>query len=380
MNKLLTMVVTVLTVIAAVPIVFADTPTVGTGINVGMGTEQFVPRVFMFPERFITHNNADGGYVLVERVENYAFEGEQIHWLTLVWDKNGDDKLADVYVTLSDYGQQPGDGLIEANCDEMNLESIDDWFNALDFFWQGQICPQGGCDLYSAFNVKELEEDVPWNAETMNVYLCTLTVETPNSMYGEYFVTVEAIDLNGDMGTFDENEYWFFNPVLSVSVVGDVDFGMVRPGANAYSDTLLVQNNADPGSGVLLNMYISGTDFYDPANSGAKCPTSNILDLGYFSYFATNGNYETGHDPTRVNGAGGFDEGYYWIPYETGNEFDRQEIIEGEGIITLGGMVYEAGNVLTPGAEIALTFRLYLPEPCNGDFTDGQIFFWGEAI
>ncbi len=41
---------------------------------------------------------------------------------------------------------------------------------------------------------------------------------------------------------------------------------------------------------------------------------------------------------------------------------------------------YYLGNVLSPGAEIALTFRLALPEPCNGDFDSGSIFFWGEAI
>ena len=29
---------------------------------------------------------------------------------------------------------------------------------------------------------------------------------------------------------------------------------------------------------------------------------------------------------------------------------------------------------------MAVTFRLALPEPCNGDFDTGQLFFWGEAI
>ena len=29
---------------------------------------------------------------------------------------------------------------------------------------------------------------------------------------------------------------------------------------------------------------------------------------------------------------------------------------------------------------MALTFRLDLPEPCNGDFDTGSIYFWGEAI
>jgi len=29
---------------------------------------------------------------------------------------------------------------------------------------------------------------------------------------------------------------------------------------------------------------------------------------------------------------------------------------------------------------MAITFRLFLPEPCNGDFDTGNIYFWGEAI
>ena len=29
---------------------------------------------------------------------------------------------------------------------------------------------------------------------------------------------------------------------------------------------------------------------------------------------------------------------------------------------------------------MALTFRLDLPSPCSGDYTDGSIFFWGEAV
>jgi len=41
---------------------------------------------------------------------------------------------------------------------------------------------------------------------------------------------------------------------------------------------------------------------------------------------------------------------------------------------------YSAGNVLSPGSEMAITFRLDLPEPCNGDFDAGAIYFWAEAV
>ena len=43
-------------------------------------------------------------------------------------------------------------------------------------------------------------------------------------------------------------------------------------------------------------------------------------------------------------------------------------------------IVSSIGNELTPGSDMALTFKLNLPEPCNGDFNTGQIYFWGEAV
>ncbi len=343
-----------------------DGPVLGIGVK--METEDFAPLVWMSPERRILHNRADGGTELVERVENYAFEGEQIVWDVIVLDKNGADKIKDVYITISGSGQQAGDGSIEANCNREGLGRGED---------------------ISEYNARILEERITtFNPDTMAHYKCIFTVEPYDSMYGEYFVTVEAEDVDGNLGTFDENEYWFLNPVIALEVVGSLDFGTVRPGSNSYSDTLLIRNDADAGSGVLLNMFISGTDFYDPDSSGAKCPTSNILSLQNLAYFATNGNYATGAKTGRM--PPGETEGYYWIPYENGNEdgpfpgddniYGRQPIIEGPAIVELGGKKYYAGNVLSPGAELAITFRLSLPEPCNGDFSDGQIYFWGEAI
>jgi len=243
------------------------------------------------------------------------------------------------------------------------------------------FCLHGGIPVSPRFcNARIGEEELEdFNSGTMGWYTCTFTVETPDSMHGEYFITAEAEDNSGLLGTTDENEYWFLNPEIAIVVDGSIGFGTVRPGTNAYSGTVTVQNDAEQGSGVLLNMFISGTDFYDPDSSGAKCPTSNVLSLSNFAYYATNDNYHTLQGHSRENLAGG-SEGYYKIPYETGNKGDRLPIIEGAGTLILGGKEYEAGNVLSPGAEIALTFRLALPEPCNGDFTDGQIYFWGEAI
>ena len=129
-------------------------------------------------------------------------------------------------------------------------------------------------------------------------------------------------------------------------------------------------------------MYIAGTDFYDPTHSGTMCPTSNVLRLSNFRYYASNGAYNTCSYPQVV--AGWRDaQCYVGIPYymdgagEPGNH-NYQRIID--GTILLGGE-YPTGDVLSPGADMSLNFKLSLPEPCNGGpFTVGQIKFFGEAI
>jgi hypothetical protein len=205
-----------------------------------------------------------------------------------------------------------------------------------------------------------------------------LTVETSESMYGEAFVTVEAEDLSGLIGTMDEDEYWFLNPSISLGISGEVTFDLLRPGTSEYSNPVVLSNQADTGSGVLLDMFVSGTNFYDSSSSGAKCPNTNQLSLKKFSYYATNGAYST-HQDAEV-GRTCDEEGYcsinYGIGFNNPNVFyNRNEIIQAqqEG-------VYWVGNILSPGADMSLVFRVDVPEPCNGNFDSGDIYFWGEAI
>jgi len=108
-------------------------------------------------------------------------------------------------------------------------------------------------------------------------------------------------------------------------------------------------------------MYISGTDFYDSTSSGAMCLDTNQLALSAFSYDVVNGEFMS----------------------------DDMSILPGNTIAQAGRMMDHAifgtttpdfRNFLAPGAEMAITFQLDLPEPCNGDFDTGSIFFWGEAI
>ena len=380
MKNLYTILVLSLLVVSIIPAAFATS--IGSGIGVDIITEDFEPIVWMCDNRIVVDDDVQWGRVskgdqgMMERMNNYAFEGERVSWNVLVMDKNGVEKIQDVFATI---GPTQGIGNdIEVNCQRTT----------------------GSQEIPSSCNARILEEQIStFNSDTMEYYTCTLTVETAESMEGEYWVTVEAMDMDGLSGTMDENEYWFLNPMIALSIDGDLLFEDVRAGTSSYSDTLLIGNDAEPSSGVMLDMFISGTDFYDSMSSGAMCPTTNQLGLDRFAYFATNGAYSTANDaetdstdPKPIN-EGIYDvstnrdrdaEGY--VNIQRGDHFDRSMYYEAEIIQSgfqqegPGPAGYYRGNLLAPGAEMALTFRLDLPEPCNGDFDTGDIYFWGEAI
>ena len=358
MKKLLAILVAVL----ALPMAFAVS--IGGGVTPVIGTENFAPLIWLCDSRVVYDDYTEPGRFsggdeeLLERINNYAFEGESISWEVLVMDKNGIQKIEDVYGTV--------DGDIEVNCVE------DAGFSSI---------------VEDSCNARILEEDLTGeqiDVHTQRYYTCTLTVETSGSMYGEKWVDIEVTDLDGEVGTIDENEYWFLNPAILLAIEGDLTFENVRPGTDTYSSTLLLGNNADEGSGVMLDMFITGTDFYDSTPSGAACPTSNELELENFRYYVVNGAYSS-VDDANVDSAGSVlrdtdAEGYTNIEYGIGfNDpspfYDDAEILQAQGVGP-----YWTANLLAPGAEMAITFKLSLPEPCNGDFDTGAIYFWGEAI
>jgi hypothetical protein len=379
MRKLFSILTMALLVLSIMPAVFAVS--VGSGVTPDIQTEDFAPLVWMCDNRVVYDDATEPGRIsgdgktLVERINNYAFEGEQIQWKILVMDKNGVNKVEDVFATI---GSSQGAGNdIEVNCHPIGNHNS----------WGGRSWDMKEID--PSCNARIQEEILKdFNSNIMEYYECVFTVETPDSMYGEYWITVEARDLDGLSGTMAENEYWFLNPVIALKIDGDMAFEDVRPGASAYSSTMLVGNDADDSSGVMLDMFISGTDFYDSSSSGAQCPTTNQLALSNFRYFATNGAYSTiGDDQVgRQNGATSQPkrnkdvEGYVNMGYGIGFNnpapfYDGFEILQDQKV----GPYYTA-NLLAPGAEMSVTFRLDLPEPCNGDFDTGSIYFWGEAI
>ena len=353
-QKIIAAMMTLLLVIGLTPVFAVD---VGTGVGIDIETEDFAPTVYIDSDTRLlvddntpTGRNAPGVDLAGVRVNNYAFEGEKVSWTVLVHDRNGIETLtSNPAVTV---GPTQGEGNdVEALCDV-------------------GVQLAGGAAL-TEFGVRDGPDALTFNLDTMRIYACILTVESPASMDGEFWVTAEATDSSGLMGTSSQNEFWWFNPVIALDIDGALDFGTVRPGATSYSSTLTVGNGASPGSGVLLDMFISGTDFTDPVSSAAKCPTTNELDLGNFGYLATNGAHSS------FTGAADA-EGYRPIPNGV-RITEADQVMTGDDYLA-SAIDLASGNVLSPGAEMSVTLRLGLPNPCNGDFTDGSIFFWGEAV
>ena len=350
MKKIISLLTMAILVFSVVPVMAAH---IGTGIGVDIETEDFAPMVWSCGDRIVDDDDLQPSLYsddnLRYRSANYAFEGESISWTVLVLDKNGINKIEDVFATIGDVQGEGND--IEVNCvlDAIGPENLPN--EEL-----GGVC--GATIGEEDVNSSNFEN---WD-QIAGLYTCTLTVETPDSMDEEYWVTVEAVDLDGLSGTMAENEYWFFNPEIALSIDGDLVFEEVRPGTVTSSETLLIGNDAEDGSGVRLDMFISGSHFYDSSSSGAMCPSTNELNLDAFSYYALNG------------------------PHESNNNMEipaGDQITESRRI--MDGVAYSEGNLnyknlLSPGAEMSITFKLDLPEPCNGDFDTGSIYFWGEAV
>ncbi len=384
MKKLYSVLIVASLLLAIMPMVMAVS--VGSGITPNIEVEKFPPLVWMCDNRIVYDDATEPGRFsqdnkeLLERINNYAFEGEQIQWTVLVMDKNKIDQNIDVFATIGDSQGEGND--IEVNCVRIGCNS----------------------SLMPSCNARIQEERITvCDEDVMDMFQCTFTVETPESMYGQYWITVEATDGDGMSGTMAENEYWFLNPVIALSIDGDMEFTEVRPGTDSYSSTMLVGNDADDSSGVMLDMFISGTDFYDSSSAGTRCLAAdgsgvmtNQLQLAAFRYFVTNGAYSSlGDDEEGLRGAGATDnrdcdvEGYCNIGYGIGFNNPTPFYEDADGVDEVGGFEilqaqpvepYWTANILAPGAEMAVTFKLSLPEPCTGDFDTGSIYFWGEAI
>jgi hypothetical protein len=344
-NSILSMIAVTLIALFVLPAVYAVD--LGAGIDVDIDVVDFEPQIWLCGSRILLDDGEEPGRItdedeeLVERIGQYAFEGEEIVWDVLVFDKNKvESVIGRVFVNVD------GDRRTECKLSGHFPRTIPDSCNA-----------------------RYLEEDLEeFDPETMAFLDCSYHVRQFDEDFGETFVTVEVEDEEGIISDIAEGEYWFFNPEIFLSVVGSVSFEEVLPGSLVYSDPFMVKNGASDGSNVLLDMFIFGDDFEGIGN----CPDSNKLDLDNFAYHAAHGFTTSDMDPRSDA------EGYIGIT-ET-DKFSTALYDVGEVLQVFPNGPYYTGNLLSPNDFINVVLRLDVPEPCTGEFNDGQITFWAEAV
>jgi len=258
----------------------------------------------------------------ITREGNYIFENEKIFTRVFVRNPNGVSDTFDVSVTI---GPSIGEGNdIESICVPIRNDE------------------------------KNLNRRTRFNPKTDMWYDCEFTAETADSMYGEYWITVEAESSTDVAIANNMNLLYFFNPIIAFSVDGEIEFENIRPGETYLSRAILLINDVDAGSNVPLEFFISGTNFYDSSSSGARCPTSNQLSLKQFKYMAEYNGSQTE-----------FESIPYSKPYSSTFSINTVKPIMNDVSIL-------------PGEEIDIVFELEYPEPCNGAFDKGKIYIWAK--
>jgi len=284
-------------------------------------------------EPILVYPDSKGKYQEIKRDGNYIFTDEKIVTDAFVRNPLGKFDTKRVWVTMN-VEPVPGEGMEIVCIPNLKKKTI----------------PKG------------IHLDVgKFNKNTDMWYRCELTAN--ESMYGKYWIGYGVLNSKDEGGFFGSWDY-FFNPIISMSLDGVFTFENVTHGSVVYSDALLLRNEeADLSSGIKLDMYISGADFYDPS-SGAKCPISNKLELKNLRYSAANGAYTSGKNK-------GVDkEGYSPINY--GSDFstltEKNKIIQQKN-----------GNSLDIGQEMSIKFKLNVPSPCQGHFDSYSLYIWGKV-
>ncbi|MEK6879329.1 MAG: hypothetical protein AABY22_06960 [Nanoarchaeota archaeon] len=364
---------------------FSSSVSVGTGVNSELEIEETISppeiilcgNISMFDDYTEPWRNAgrNGNEPLVERINHNAFEGEQFIFTALITDEDGINNVKDVYVTVGDSPIQGNE--LEVNCNTDELSIINETI----------IDPSCNLDEDSDFEIND-----SLDSETQDYYLCVFTVETPESLYGLKYIGAEATDYNNlvDYIQIDQTP-WYLNPIIALSVEGDIDFDNAKAGRDSYSPKITITNMADEGSGVIMDMFLSGTDFYNITEITDSCPTN--LKLENFRYFAENlMNGYTSRDDLLIDTINENtilrdkdNEDYISIDYGIGFNnpepfYENTEVIQAEPNIFNTGYGYNA-NILYPGEKMEVKFKFRTPSECrNSGRYNGLFYFWGENI
>jgi hypothetical protein len=386
MKKLLSLLVMALLALAIVPLVMAD----GDDVPIDGGVIVNPPEETCYDPTITIDHTARGWYpndqtiytadvygfmdsggkydcgsdydkfVVADR-QNYVFAGETVDYYVLARDLNGKEDIASVQLIVDEGSESIPVGAC-APVDQADCNVI---FSA------------------AAFGVDSI------NNMTDQVYICKLIVPAKSGTWAngsEKEVRVQVTDGALDNGCAAvtsptvEADLTFFNPTLSLEATGSVNFGTVNPGTIATSNSVYLKNKGgdNEDSGVIMDVYIASDDYFtDQTNPGeALCPTGNGIRYDQFSYYATKGSVNSGYNNNANPGLGtsegctARDDEFTELPSYSGNIGDMCRIIN----------KLADSSLLTQGSEMSITFRLNVPDPCTGNFNNGQFHLAGRVV
>jgi len=302
--------------------------------------------------------------------QNYVFAGETLKYFIIVQDGNGAADINDLRLVLNITNQTSM--LPQAGTEVGRCAEVPD-FTDMDAFISDSGNPIG---LY--------------DSKTMKSYVCTLIVQSEASWNTVMDIGFRARDSGaGCVGNaanvinMTQSDWINFNPSLSVGLSGGINFGSVSPGSTALSNTIYIRNNAEANSGVVMDMYIASSDYFtDPSNPTAICGDGNGIKYDNFGYYATKGSMNSGLNDNSFSMLGEFDgmaigdscvaelDEFTPMPSYSGEISDMCRIINHD----------LQGSLLAQGSEMSMTFKLDVPQKCNGYFTNGQFYIVGRVV
>ena len=351
MNKLFTIVFSLVLATMFVGLVAADVAVGGVGAGASPGDQP--PRICVKHRDVCigTCANPPGVNPLDYRTGLYMFTGESLQYYIAVRDPNGALDIGQVKIRV-------------ANNPEVLCNEISSWK------WD-----------YTCDGMGELHL-----GETDRIYECTLTAEPQWIGLRQVKITAYNSAFQPTDGTHIET--WYFNPALSLSVetsdglpihFEDMPYGADTPEERTVHslNRLRVTNTAD--GGVNMWMFLAGTDLFDPSGA-SKCPTTNVLAIeDNMQYRGWTGTQWTSWEGWKYMGKYNQNDNcvvspeshcYGGHPVPASENFDEQKHTGQE--IT--------DNILTNSGTLEVEFKLTYPMPCVGTFSNGQIKVFGKAI
>lgn len=359
---------------------------------------------------------------LIERNQQYLFEGERYEVEVVVFDKNKieavDTKLILTEELICEEECTYDESCAVAcgvscgtnqTCSDACVAGCTTCADVCEAFEGGEInCQEISVTDFDRCNARIDEEEIStFDPMTMQAFKCSIDILDSEHMYGILDMVVLAENTFTDMeGWYDEGARWFMNPIISLNVEGFIDFETIRPGTSSYSEPIVIENFAE--GGVLLDMFITGKNWYSVGPELGRCwDGSNYVSyipLDSFRYYTENGGFSTRDDLEHDGGTGKpagvnvYDanvvrnvdsEGYVNIHKQLNdgfeeNMFNEAEILQANPIVLPNSAIAYSANLLYPGSVgMSMIFRLDLPEPCYGEYeasSDGGFFIWAEAV